>query len=117
MSGRGDRGASRGVKCQAGWHMKGQSQGDLQTAFVQDDGVSLSCQHGVIKPKLCAAKCTYAPRDRTAGCRAQLLPSHPVGAVAVLARGCPSAGAALCSPSKHPGVGLGWERVGATFAV
>ena len=41
MSGRGDRGASREVKCQAGWYTKGQAQGkqrDLQIAFLQDNG-------------------------------------------------------------------------------
>jgi len=50
MSGRGDRGASTEVKCQAGWHTKGQAQGkqgDLHAAFLQENGVSLSCQHGL----------------------------------------------------------------------
>lgn len=89
MSGRGDRGASRKVKCQAGWHVKGQAQGkqgDLQIAFPQDDGVSLCRQHGVIKLKLYAGKCTSAPCDRTAaGWHTQPPTSPPAGTVAVMA--------------------------------
>lgn len=90
MSGRGERSASRGVKCQAGWHTKGQAhgkQGDLQSAFLQDGGVSLSCQHGIIKPKLYAAICTSAP----GGGMPRSAPAQPCSQ----RRGHPGSGASL----------------------
>lgn len=104
------------------WPLKEQAhrkQGDFQIAFLHNSGVSLSQQQEVTTSKLHAAKCTSAPRGRTAPrCHGQLPPSSVSGVVAALARRRPSAGAAPRSPvQRHPRDRAGREWAASLLSV